>query len=225
MWNTKQECFESPLYIQYGCGLCAPEKWINFDASPRLRLERIHLVRHLLCAVLKPLFSPNVLYGDIVSGLPVAQDSAAGVFCSHVLEHLPRDAVPAALVETKRVLMRGGRFRLVVPDLEWRAIRYVAAAQRLDPMAADRFLDSCLLGMRGEERGFIAFIRRRYGFSTHQWMYDSAVLRMLLEEAGFIKVRKCEFGDSGDPMFSLVEAKERFFEGPEFELAMEGIKP
>jgi hypothetical protein len=55
-------------------------------------------------------------------------------------------------------------------------------------------------------------------------MYDYAALRVLLEEAGFTRVRKCEFGDSNDPMFSLVEAKERFFEGEECELAMEAIK-
>jgi SAM-dependent methyltransferase len=190
-----------------------------------LRFERAFLFGYSPRATVKPLFSPNVRYGDITLGLPVLDNSAAGVFCSHVLEHLPRDAVPDALLETKRVLRPGGRFRLVVPDLEWRALHYVDAAKKLDPMAADRFLDSCLLGMKGRERGFIAFIRRRYGLSDHRWMYDYAVLKILLEEAGFTKVRRCEFGDSGDPMFSLVEAKKRFFEGTERELAMEAIKP
>lgn len=29
------------LFVQYGCGLAAPDGWINFDASPRLRFERL----------------------------------------------------------------------------------------------------------------------------------------------------------------------------------------
>jgi hypothetical protein len=93
---------EPPLYVQYGCGLCAPARWVNFDASPRLRLERARLFGNLLCIAFRPMFSSNVRYGNITSGLPVPDDSAAGVFCSHVLEHLPRNAVPAALLETKK---------------------------------------------------------------------------------------------------------------------------
>ncbi|MCI5142460.1 MAG: methyltransferase type 11, partial [Candidatus Electrothrix sp. ATG1] len=30
-------------FIHYGCGLSAPESWLNFDASPTLRLQRIPL--------------------------------------------------------------------------------------------------------------------------------------------------------------------------------------
>jgi hypothetical protein len=30
----------SSLYVQYGCGLCTPNNWQNFDASPNLWLER-----------------------------------------------------------------------------------------------------------------------------------------------------------------------------------------
>jgi hypothetical protein len=28
-------------YVQYGCGYSAPNSWVNFDASPTLRFERI----------------------------------------------------------------------------------------------------------------------------------------------------------------------------------------
>src|SRR5262245_22988509 len=29
------------LYVQYGCGLSAPDDWLNFDASPTLWLQLI----------------------------------------------------------------------------------------------------------------------------------------------------------------------------------------
>jgi predicted SAM-dependent methyltransferase len=214
-----------PLYVQYGCGDCAPEAWVNFDASPRLRLQRLPLLKYFARLAAPRAFPANVRWGDICRGLPVADAAAAGVYCSHVLEHLPRSEVSAAVSQTRRILMPGGRFRLVVPDLQWRAQHYVAAAQRGDPLAADQFFDSCMLGIKYRERGIVALLQRCYGLSAHLWMYDFCALKTLLENAGFARVRKCELGDSEDPMFALVEDKVRFSEGGESELAIEATKP
>lgn len=74
-------------YVQYGCGLSAPNEWQNFDASPTLRFERLFLIGHLYTKS-KSRFPKNVKYGDIVKGLPVFIDSCKGVYCSHILEHL-----------------------------------------------------------------------------------------------------------------------------------------
>src|SRR5262249_11324676 len=131
----------SLLYVQYGCGACAPPKWINFDASPRLRLERIPVLRTLIRATSKELFAPHARAGDIVAGLPLPDRCAAAVYCSHVLEHLPRAELETALRNTYRLLTPGGRFRLIVPDLHWRAKEYVEAASRDDVGAADRFME------------------------------------------------------------------------------------
>ena len=35
------------MYVQYGCGLSAPEEWINFDASLTLKRERIPIAEKL----------------------------------------------------------------------------------------------------------------------------------------------------------------------------------
>ena len=76
------------LYVQYGCGLSAPKEWVNFDVSPTLRLQKIPVVGNWLKKSSKVVFPSNVLYGDIVKGLPVADNSCDGVYCSHTLEHL-----------------------------------------------------------------------------------------------------------------------------------------
>src|SRR5215813_14912453 len=109
------------LFIQYGCGLSAPKNWINFDSSPRLRLEKIPILSSIIVALAGRLFPKNVRVGNIVRGLPVPDRSASAVYCSHVLEHLPRDELPIALKNTLRILVPEGVFRLVVPDLVWRA--------------------------------------------------------------------------------------------------------
>ncbi|HEX6859864.1 MAG TPA: hypothetical protein VF138_06660, partial [Caulobacteraceae bacterium] len=59
------------LYVQYGCGLSAPDGWLNFDASPTLRLQRLPLVGRLLTRG-RVRFPEAVRYGDITRGLPLA---------------------------------------------------------------------------------------------------------------------------------------------------------
>jgi SAM-dependent methyltransferase len=213
------------LYVQYGCGLCAPEGWHNFDASPRLKLERVVIVRTLIEKTVGLLFPADARPGDIVRGLPIADASARAVYCSHVLEHLPRRDVAVALRNTYRILMPGGRFRLVVPDLQWRAAQYLQAAALADPAAADRFMDACRLGVRQRPTTLTSRLRGILGRNSHLWMYDFAALRALLEQAGFVGVRRCEAGDCEDPKFALVEDAARFFESGERELAIEAQRP
>ena len=212
------------LYIHYGCGLCAPDGWLNFDASPRLRLERMFGLRNLIRGSVGLRFPANVRPGDIVQGLPIADGTASGVYCSHVLEHLPRDDVPSALGNTLRMLRIGGLFRLVLPDLQWRAVRYLKAAERGDPAAADALIEACLLGTRKAPRGLVSRIRNQFGRNAHLWMYDFAAVKLLLERAGFAAIRRCQIGDCQDPMFALVEEVGRFSEGGEAELAIEAVR-
>lgn len=69
----------------------------------------------------------NLDYGDELAGveatnllepLPLSDNGAEVVYCSHFLEHVPRESVPKLLREFRRVLSPGGRLRLVTPDLE-----------------------------------------------------------------------------------------------------------
>src|SRR5687768_2759097 len=100
-------------YVQYGCGWSAPPSWLNFDASPTLRFERLPIVGRLYSRNAQR-FPRNVRYGDIVKGLPIAPVSCKGIYCSHILEHLSQEDVEIALANTFRYLRSGGTFRLVV---------------------------------------------------------------------------------------------------------------
>ena len=104
------------MYIQYGCGLSAPENWKNFDSSPTLRLQKVPLLGKL---VNKTPFPSKVIYGDIVKGLPGIKDNSCdGVYCSHVLEHLSLEDFRIALRNTLNILKPGGYF--VVFYRTWR---------------------------------------------------------------------------------------------------------
>ena len=56
-------------YVQYGCGMSCPDLWINFDASPRLRLQRLPIVGRAFQWG-KIVFPKNVRYGDIIRAFP-----------------------------------------------------------------------------------------------------------------------------------------------------------
>ena len=173
----------------------------------------------------KAIFPPNVRYGDIVSGLPLAPASAHGVFCSHVLEHLDRSSVAIALQNTFVMLSPGGTFRLVVPDLVWRAQSLIADSEAGRADAADRFMRASYLGEEAPARTVADRLRAAYGNSSHRWMYDYGLMARLLGEAGFVHIRRCSFGDYSDSMFKLVEDEGRFFDSGHAELAIEAEHP
>lgn len=198
------------LYVHYGCGWVAPEAWLNFDASPFLWIERLPLLGRLSPG--NPRFGrypPNVRFADVTRRLPVGDGSCAGVYASHVLEHLSREGFERALAETSRILRPGGRFRAVVPDLESAARRYLADLESGTVDANDRFMRQTMLGVE-HRGGLLAALRQWLGLSRHLWMWDHASLEARLRAHGFRHVRRAAFGDSEDPMFRLVEEESRF---------------
>jgi len=199
----------SPMnsWIQFGCGLCAPIEWRNYDSSPRLQLERLPLLGTWIPAGPYGRFPSVVQYGDIVKGLPIADASAGLLYCSHVLEHLSLDDLRTALRNCRKVLREGGVFRLVVPDLET-----IVEAYRVNSAndAAIRFMEATLLGRSTRSRGLIAFLKDWLGNDHHLWMWDEKGLESELIAAGFTKIRRAQFNDSIYHAFRLVEDRNRW---------------
>lgn len=196
------------LYVQYGCGMSAPPSWRNYDASPTLRFERIPILGKFYTKN-KKRFPENINYGDIVKGLPLPEKSCAGLYSSHVLEHLALDDFRIALRNSFLLLQPGGIFRLIVPDLEILARAYLASD---DPEACEKFMRATSLGRISRPRNVIGFIRTFLANNEHLWMWDFKSLKRELTAAGFIEIRKCVPGDSLDPNFKHVENAERFID-------------
>ena len=196
----------SGLHVQYGCGLCAPPSWLNFDASPTLRLQRIPLIGRFITRH-RVQFPPNVRCGDIIKGLPIPPESCAAIYCSHILEHLSREDFRTALANTLRHLRPGGIFRLVLPDLEALIQAYVNST---DPQPALHFVESTSLGRKRQPRGMKNVIIDWLSNDYHLWMWDYRSLAVELQNAGFTSIRKCFLGDAADPLFRDVESEARF---------------
>ena len=123
-------------YVQYGCGNSAPKEWTNFDVSPTLRIQKTPIIGAILRSQLNTTFPSNVLYGDIIKGLPVDDNSCDGLYCSHTLEHLSLQDFRQALRNSYKVLKKDGIFRCIVPDLEFSARSYIKALENGDNLAS-----------------------------------------------------------------------------------------
>ena len=96
----------SPVLVNLGCGNVWHSAWRNFDLDPQ---------------------HPSVEALDLAASLPLATASVDVVYHAHVLEHLQLEAGRVFLTECLRVLKPGGTVRVVVPDLQGAAERYLAA--------------------------------------------------------------------------------------------------
>lgn len=56
--------------------------------------------------------------GDLLAGLPFADDYFDCIVANHSLQMIRFDDLPRALAELRRVLKRGGTIRILVPDAE-----------------------------------------------------------------------------------------------------------
>jgi len=196
------------LYVQFGCGLCAPDDWQNFDASPTFLLQnRIPFLTTLLVKKGFPDFPKNIKYGDVIKGLPIPAQSAQAIYCSHVLEHLALNEFHIALRNIFSYLRPGGIFRLVVPDLEQLTRNYLADPS---PNANSRFMQDSYLGENSLTRGIRAMPHTLFGRSRHFWMWDYKGMAEELAIAGFTEIRRAKFGDSPDPHFHSVESEARW---------------
>lgn len=196
--------------MQYGCGFSDPQGWMNFDSSPSLRIQRIPLLGPVLGKINGVQFPKNVRYGDIIKGLPVANNSCDGVYCSHVLEHLSLNDFRTAVKRSYEMLAPGGTFRLVMPDLEVMMRGYLQKKDQGKPEAAVKFIKDTLMGTEQRSRGMKGMIVGIFGNANHLWLWDHESTIAELEALGFSSVRRCAFNDSADAMFARVESEERF---------------
>lgn len=111
------------------------------------------------------------------------------IYGCHFLEHLPwPPGVQEFLLAAYRVLKPDGTLRLVVPDLMKVAKLYVVG----DDLKGIYGPDFKVEGIDCAATRFMAFAR---GWQ-HTVLFDERLLRILMEQAGFVNVRVMPFGES-----------------------------
>jgi predicted SAM-dependent methyltransferase len=173
-------------YLDVGCGPQMHEQFINLDYGWRPGLDACW---------------------DIRKGLPLDDASVRGIFTEHCLEHIPLGSADAVLAEFRRVLRPGGRVRIVVPDGELYLTRYA------DVLAA-RTAKRLPYADEDPHRGIyspILSVNRIFRAHGHQFIYDYDFVRRLLEDHGFVDVRREQYRSGQDPVL-LIDSEHRRIE-------------
>jgi predicted SAM-dependent methyltransferase len=219
------------ILLNVGCGTITPEGWVNIDASWNARLAAVPWLRPLLAGLhLIPVdtakipWPRNIRYRDVRRGLPYPEGAVAAVYSSHMIEHLSREEALRFLNECRRVLRGGGIIRLVTPDLEILARRYVAEKDRggsTEQMADRLIIDLNVIQLMTGTSALTRLYRRWMSYDSHKWLYDEESLGALLSEAGFTGIARKAYLQSQIPSIQDVEREDRVVNN----LCIEALKP
>jgi predicted SAM-dependent methyltransferase len=201
------------LRLHLGCGSHVLDGWLNIDRSPNVHLARVPWLRSALgrAGLLSgeqaaAAFPRGIVRADVTRRIPAADGSAEAVYSSHMIEHLSRWQALALLRECRRVLRPGGLIRIVTPDFAVLIAEYEAGsktAPRADVFMRDLMTYADPEGVSGMQR----ILRRAFGASAHQWLYDEESLHALIAEAGFVDVVRREFGQGELPDLDRIETR------------------
>jgi predicted SAM-dependent methyltransferase len=205
------------MNIHIGCEHKIGKSWKNYDVSYVAILEKLPIVGKLL-NINRKRYPQEVLYGDISKRMLCEENAADNIFCSHTLEHMPKENMIFALKNIYKMLKQNGCFRLIVPDLKARAENYVKTND------ADQFIETIGMGHKKSANNFLEKLRGLFVNSLHKWMYDERSMKRYLLEAGFKNIKSCSFNDSNIEVFSEVEDLHRFIDGDFKEVALQCTK-
>lgn len=130
---------------------------------------------------------------DISQGMNLPSGRVSGVFTEHCLEHLEIKSVQTVLRDVYFALVEGAFIRIVVPDLEIYARKYIESIE------SGR---NCMPYADGGSSGLLTpaapfnDVMREHG---HKFIYDFETMEKMLRDAGFRNVTRCSFRQGQDP--------------------------
>jgi predicted SAM-dependent methyltransferase len=204
--------------VNIGCGLWAGKNWINLDGSWNSWFAN----RPILARIVSPMIGAGwkawprgIMFANISGGrIPLKSDCADFIFTGHFVEHLTRDEAQVFVGECLRILKPGGVLRIIVPNLEGAARKYLRdldkllqEAPALDLCPADAFISNIsMCSPRRRWWRLMDWYQICFDYHRHFWMYDRQSLATAIALGGFESVtvdRKLQ--DSEIPFLSEVE--------------------
>ena len=169
--------------LQIGSGASNPAGWLNTDIEP----------------------GPGQAYLDATKPMPFADGSLHYIFGEQVIEHLTYDEGLGFFKEAHRVLIKGGKLRLITPNMlsflalftDQKPASYMARKLDFHYWPKDTVDPACLI---------FNYEMRSWG---HQFIYTPKMMRARLEEAGFTQIRQYATGETEDPELKDVEIRSR----------------
>ncbi len=220
------------IQVNLGSGNKLPLGWVNIDNSWHARicrypwLKRLLLFFHVIPRSYKAIdWQGEVLFYDILRGLPFRDNTVSVIYASHILEHLFFESAKVVLMDAHRVLKPGGILRVIVPDLDSIIDAYQKRRESGADMAEANQIFIRSLGMWPAQiprvPWWIRWFRGRYDKNLHRWVYNHHQLVDLLRHSGFVDICTKEAFDSRIADIEAIENQQRL----EGALCLEALKP
>ena len=148
-YNKTRILGEDAIRLNLGCG--------NFPMKGFVNVDQIEEVK------------PDLLAD--ATDLPYDPDTVDEIYCGHMLEHLTWDEGQGTLKHWLSILKRGGEIRIVVPDFDVLAKKYIDNPTTI----AMKYMNDY-------------FIYSYVQDSPHKYFYSGGLLQEAMEMAGFKKV-------------------------------------
>ncbi len=186
--------------VNFGSGTIVADGWINIDGGtfalfagwPTAVLKTIY--RFSECrqwqdeeSYIRPLRSNFFIHHNLEYGFPLRDESVDYLYSSHIMEHFDPGTAAFLFRDAHRVLKKGGRFRVCVPDLKHAFDLYSAGRREA---ALEYF-----------------FAAKRSSLSQHRYMYDFELLSRVLAEAGFSNVERCSYQQGRVPDVQILDCR------------------
>lgn len=193
--NQKIKPSMKVVKVNLGSGLKVAPGWINVNGHFQYFLSKYPVVflkilykviqsqskdytQEEYCSLLK---NHTFIYHNLKYGIPFDNNSIDYLYSSHVLEHFFWTDAEQLVKEAYRVLKTGGIFRVCVPNLEYAVALY----------------------NKGEKKEALSYFFNQSkvdNYSYHRYMYDYELLKELLSQAGFSKIKRysCQEGSTPD---------------------------
>jgi SAM-dependent methyltransferase len=186
--NVKYKTKDNFVKVNLGCGLQCLPGWLNVDGSLSAlfgskKFSFINKILYKLAgssdyysfeAYNKVIREDGLKFFNLTKGIPVADNSADVIYCSHFLEHLNKEDGHHFLAECFRALKKGGLLRIAVPDLDFAMAMYQA-------------------GKVEEMLGLFFYTSNDYSFAAHKHNYNFVYLKSILDKIGFTSVSKMSY--------------------------------
>jgi predicted SAM-dependent methyltransferase len=174
------------LHLHASCGNVFLNGWLNFDLldfvgpdGKGTQLDHAHAIGGRC----------YVKHDAAAGPYPFASGTASSVYSEHFIEHLNLKQGIAWLREMHRLMKPGGVLRLSTPDLEAYARGYLDKKQEMYN-AWNAGLQTHRVDLPPRRTFRFNTLMRQWG---HQYVYDYDELALVLGEAQFREIRRCDY--------------------------------
>lgn len=176
--------------LQIGCGLNMTKDWLNTDIYPT---------------------NKQIAYLNASEKFPLENNSFDYVYSEHVFEHLKFNIANNYLKESFRILKKGGKIRIAMPnihflmnimknpdlDLHKKYITYTI--NNVLPEIKEQFKN------KAPEQLATFVVNNFFRDWEHEIIYDFKTISLILEHHGFSEIKKMNISESDDTHLKNME--------------------